>query len=101
MLGAGATPSRIESLTSLGQKMEKNMREARSGEKQDMIQMKSDRYKEYRERGGLGQFSGEKKEDLALQDRLSRQAGRPPADRPSFYIKPPAFNEGREDDEDE
>lgn len=106
MLGEGATPSRIESLVSLGQKMEKNMIEARTGEnegkamdeadyKEEIRQRKLDQYKDYKEGGGLGQFKGEKKEDLALQDRLSRQAGRPPVDRPSYYIKPP------EDDEEE
>jgi len=110
MLGAGATPQRIESLVSLGQKMENNMIEAKSGEnearnmdaqerKEEIRQRQEDRYKEFREKGGKSQFKGEKKEDLALSDRLSRQAGRPPVDRPSFYIKPPDFND--DDDEDE
>ena len=109
MLGAGATPARIESIMSLGEKMEKNMIESKTGEREaramdltereeEMRLRKVDQYKDYRERGGVGQFAGEKKEGLDLQDRLSRQAGRPPADRPSYYIKPPDYQES--DDEE-
>ena len=108
MLGAGATSARIESIMSLGEKMEKNMKEAKTGYneakamdeadyKEEIRQRKLDEYKDYKERGGVGQFAGEKKANLALHDRLSRQAGRPPVDRPSYYIKPPDYQES--DDE--